>query len=75
MTDHPFHALDDGPTADYRGEPTFQCPCGCAQFLIVAVFDEEERLPGYYCTDAMCAACGALLTAPCPVDYEMEGIQ
>lgn len=70
--DHPFTALTEGPTGDYRGEPTFCCPCGCNQFLIVTVFDEETRLPGFFLRDAMCVTCSALLSVPFPSDIEED---
>ncbi len=68
---HPFHALEDGPTGDYRGQPTFCCPCGSDLVVMVARFDPDTRLPGMYLLDGMCAACGALLTLPTEID-EME---
>lgn len=72
MSSHPFQALAKEPTADFRGTPTLQCPCGCDLMLIAAVFCEDERLPAMYALDAMCFNCGALLTAPCPVDERLE---
>ena len=57
-------------TADYRGIPSFQCPCGSDLFNIVARFDEETRLPGFYLTDGLCWECGSLVTVPTPVDEE-----
>ena len=61
----------DSDTSDYRGFPTFQCPCGCDLFSIIARFDTETRLPGYYLTDGACVKCGAMVTVPCPVDEEV----
>jgi hypothetical protein len=59
-------------TADYRGLPAFQCPCGCDLFNIVARFDEETRLPGFYLTAGLCWSCGSLVTVPTPVDEGSE---
>jgi hypothetical protein len=59
-------------TADFRGLPTFACLCGGNTFKILAVFDEETRLPGWYSLTGFCAACGAAVTVPCPVDKECE---
>lgn len=72
MNNHPFHALSEGPTGDYRAEPTFCCPCGSDLFLIATIFDPDTRLPGMYLLDAMCAHCGALVKAPCPIDEEAQ---
>lgn len=65
---HPFTALQAEPTGDYRGHPTHACPCGGTLFVICTVFDRDTRLPGLYLLDAMCAHCGALVTAPTPID-------
>ena len=65
---HPFQALSADPAGDYRGSPTFACPCGCNMLLMAAVFDQETRLPGMYLLDAMCVRCGSLVTIPTPVD-------
>lgn len=53
--------------ADYRGVPTFVCPCGCNMFLILARFDETQ-LPAWYLLDGLCSFCGALVSVPCPAD-------
>lgn len=54
---------------DYRGIPTMVCPCGCDMFIMLAKFD-EDRLPGWFALDGVCAACGALVSLPCPADDE-----
>lgn len=64
----PYTTLNDMGDADYRGQPTFICPCGCEWFIMCAVFDIDERLPGFYLTDGLCASCGSLVTLPTPVD-------
>lgn len=51
---------------DYRGLPTHACPCGCAMMKISCIFDEGTVV--YYLLDAECYECGALLTAPTPID-------
>jgi len=63
----PFMALEEPGQADYRGVPTYVCPCGCDLFLMAAKFDETQ-LPAFYILDGMCAACAALVTLPCPAD-------
>lgn len=62
-----FAHLDEYPSADYRGVPTYVCPCGSDLFLMAAKFDETQ-LPGWYLLDGVCAHCGALVTLPCPAD-------
>ena len=57
----------DDDCADYRGVPTYVCPCGRDTFLIVARFDETQ-LPAWYLLDGVCASCGAIVTVPCPSD-------
>lgn len=54
--------------ADYRGVPTYVCPCGYDMFLIAAVFDGDTQQPGMYMLDGICTHCGALVTVPCPAD-------
>jgi hypothetical protein len=69
---HPFHALEQPIKADYRGNPTLECPCGSNLLISCAVWDPETRLPGLIMLDGMCANCGALLTLPTPIDEELE---
>ena len=71
QANHPFVGMLEGPTADYRGLPTFACACGCTWVYMIARFDEDTRLPGMYLTDGLCAHCGSLLTIPTPVDEEI----
>lgn len=71
-TMHPALRPFASTSADYRGEPLLECVCGCDMFIIIARFDPETRLPGFYLTDALCAACGSLLTAPTPIDEGHE---
>jgi len=68
----PYTALNEMGEADYRGQPTFMCACGCECIIMCTVFDTDERLPGFYLTDGLCASCGALVTLPTPVDSEGE---
>lgn len=61
------HLGHDDDRADYRGMPTYVCPCGYDMFLIATRFDETQ-LPAWYLLDGICVACGALVTVPCPHD-------
>jgi hypothetical protein len=55
--------------SDFRGIPTPMCPCGSDLLRITATFDSETyEITGYLIDDANCAGCGALLTAPTPLD-------
>lgn len=52
---------------DLRGVPTNACPvCGGRIFTVGAMFDNYDIAAWF--TDARCAACDTLLTAPCPPD-------
>ena len=62
------HLLAIENRSDYRGVPTYVCPCGYDMFLIAAVFDGETQEPGMYMLDGVCAKCGAIVTVPCPAD-------
>jgi hypothetical protein len=66
----PFSVCNEPPTADYRGIPTYVCPCGYDLFLICTKFDPDTRMPGMWLMDGMCSACGALLTVSCPADVD-----
>ena len=68
---HPLpwmNMLMDEDRVDYRGVPTYVCPCGYDMFLIAAVFDGDTQQPGMYLLDGVCTHCGALVTVPCPAD-------
>jgi len=68
---HPLpwmNMLMDKERVDYRGVPTYVCPCGYDMFLIAAVFDGDTQQPGMYMLDGVCTHCGALVTVPCPAD-------
>jgi len=62
------HLLNIENRSDYRGVPTYVCPCGYDMFLIAAIFDGDTQEPGMYMLDGVCAHCGAIVTVPCPVD-------
>lgn len=66
---HPF-AIKTGKVAgDYRwAGPTSQCVCGSTLFYMLASFDPETRLPGFYVLDGMCVACEVLVHLPTPID-------
>jgi hypothetical protein len=53
-------------SADYRGLPTHACPCGSALLKVACAFEAGEVV--FYLLDAECFECGALLTAPTPID-------
>jgi len=58
-------------TADNRElGPTLFCACGGDGFYILAMFDEDRAVAGYF-TDALCASCGTLLKAPTQADDEV----
>ena len=54
---------------DLRGTPTHACICGSIHFYVRAVFDDYEIAT--YFLDMQCVECGALLTAPTPLDREI----
>lgn len=54
---------------DLRGTPTHACICGSTHFYIRAIFEDYEIAT--YFLDMQCAQCGALLTAPTPLDREI----
>lgn len=68
----PYTTLNEVGEADYRGQPTFMCACGCEWFIMCTIFDADTRLPGFYLLDGLCAACGALVTLPTPADGEED---
>jgi hypothetical protein len=55
---------------DLRGTPTHACVCGSIHFYIRAIFDNYEIAT--YFLDMQCVECGALLTAPTPLDREIQ---
>lgn len=55
---------------DYRGIPTAICPsCNGDIFNIKAKFDPVDYEIGLYFLDGSCVKCGALITAPTPMDH------
>jgi len=57
---HPLpwmNMLMDKERVDYRGVPTYVCPCGYDMFLIAAVFDGDTQQPGMYMLDGVCTHC------------------
>ena len=72
--DHPFYSILEGISGDYRwAGPSGECLCGNTMFAMVAVFDPNTRLPGYYLTDGMCVSCNALVRLPTPIDTWADG--
>lgn len=59
---------------DARGIPTCECPnCGESLFRVLAVFDPDTYTIGMYHLDMQCNECGALATAPTPLDNPEKG--
>lgn len=54
---------------DLRGTPTHACVCGSIHFYIRVIFENYEIAT--YFLDMQCVECGALLTAPTPLDREI----
>jgi hypothetical protein len=53
-----------------KGIPSMACICGCKIFNLRVMWDEETREVGWYDLEQSCFDCGALLTAPTPIDDE-----
>jgi len=54
---------------DARGIPTCICPnCGGNLFRALVSFDPDTYTIGMYHLDIQCNSCGALATAPTPID-------
>ena len=53
---------------NFRGIPTHACPCGSILLEVKCIFEDGEIVLWF--TEAECALCGALLTAPTPEDYK-----
>ena len=58
----------DWNPVDLRGTPTHACICGSTHFYVRTVFENYEIAT--YFLDMQCTECGALLTAPTPLDRE-----
>ena len=59
----------DWNPVDLRGTPTHACICGSTHFYVRTVFENYEIAT--YFLDMQCTECGALLTAPTPLDREI----
>jgi len=58
---------------DARGIPTCTCPnCGENFFRALVSFDPETYTIGMYHLDIQCDSCGALATAPTPLDHPTQ---
>ena len=69
----PAHPFPKGfiINGDYRDMgPTLECPCGSDGFYILAMFDEDRSIGGYF-TDGLCAECGCLVKVATQADDEM----
>ena len=42
-------------------------------FAMLAVFDEDTRLPGFFLTDGLCVSCNSLVRLPTPIDQAPDG--
>ena len=54
---------------DARGIPTNECPTCANRLFTVQVSFDDDYLVAQYFTDAECAMCGTLVTAPTPLDH------
>ena len=63
---------DKHPDYTWMG-PAFKCVCGCDMFSIIASFDRDTRLPGFYLLEGMCAECNGIVKMPTPMDEAPEG--
>lgn len=50
-----------------KEKPISVCVCGSFLWKVQAIFDEDGAI-GLYMLDMECALCGALATAPTPID-------
>lgn len=64
------HGIVQNGRRDFADTISHECLCGSGLFYIIASFYENE-LSGYY-TQAVCWACGAWLTVPCPEDTSVK---
>ena len=56
-----------------RGIPTAACPsCGWTFFRVAVHFDPDTYEIAFYALDAECDDCGALVTAPTPIDHPAD---
>jgi hypothetical protein len=53
---------------DLQGLPTTACICGCKVFTINVMWDDEDRTIAWYDLQQKCKDCGAISTAPTPID-------
>jgi len=63
------NARDGHPPMDLRGTPTHACVCGSQHFYVRTIFENYEIAT--YFLDMQCVECGALLTAPTPLDRKI----
>jgi len=59
-------SLESESFLDLRGTPTHACVCGSQHFYVRVIFENYEIAT--YFLDMQCTECGALLTAPTPLD-------
>jgi hypothetical protein len=56
---------------DLRGKPVVVCVCGSKMWQLNVMWDTETRAVGWYDLKQTCIVCGALATAPTPIDEEI----
>ena len=56
---------------DLRGKPVFICICGSKLWQVNVMWDVEERSVSWYDLRQTCVVCGAIATAPTPIDEEI----
>jgi hypothetical protein len=55
---------------DLRGTPILTCICGSKMFIITVMWDDETREVSWYDLRQECRQCGAISTAPTPIDWK-----
>jgi hypothetical protein len=56
---------------DLTGRPIMVCVCGSKLWQVNVMWDIEERDVGWYDLRQTCVVCGAIATAPTPIDEEI----
>ena len=53
---------------DLQGKPVMVCVCGSKMWQLNVMWDTETRAVGWYDLKQTCIVCGAISTAPTPID-------
>jgi hypothetical protein len=56
---------------DLTGKPIMVCICGSKLWQVNVMWDTEERSVSWYDLRQTCVVCGAIATAPTPIDEEI----